>query len=47
MRLLTIHNLVYAQRLVAAGREAIVAGRYGAYRDAIMAGAAPWEAAQT
>ncbi len=46
VRLLTIHNLVYARELVAGGREAILAGRYGAYRDAIMAGAAPWEASQ-
>ena len=46
VRLLTIHNLVYSHELVAAGREAILAGRYGAYRDAIMAGATPWEAAQ-
>ena len=47
VRLLTIHNLVYSRELVAAAREAIVAGRYGNYRDAIMAGAAPWEAAAT
>lgn len=44
VRLLTVHNLVYAQRLVAGAREAIVAGRYGDYADAIMAGATPWEA---
>jgi queuine tRNA-ribosyltransferase len=44
VRLLTIHNLVYSQRLVAGAREAIVAGRLGAYREAIKAGAAPWEA---
>ncbi|HET6830142.1 MAG TPA: tRNA guanosine(34) transglycosylase Tgt, partial [Solirubrobacterales bacterium] len=45
VRLLTAHNLVYSQRLVAGARAAIVAGRYGAYREAIMSGAAPWEAA--
>jgi queuine tRNA-ribosyltransferase len=45
VRLLTIHNLVYSQRLVAGARVAIVAGRFGAYREAILAGAAPWEAA--
>jgi len=45
VRLLTIHNLVYIERLVAGAREAIIAGRYGAYRDAILAGAAPWDAA--
>ncbi|HEX2388449.1 MAG TPA: tRNA guanosine(34) transglycosylase Tgt [Solirubrobacterales bacterium] len=44
VRLLTIHNLVYSRELVAGAREAIVAGRFGGYRDAIMAGAAPWEA---
>ena len=44
VRLLTIHNLVYARELVAGGREAILAGRFAGYRDAIMAGAAPWEA---
>jgi len=43
-RLLTIHNLVYSQRLVAGARDAILAGRLGAYRDGIRAGAAPWEA---
>jgi queuine tRNA-ribosyltransferase len=47
VRLLTLHNLVYSRELVAGAREAIVAGRYGNYRDAIMAGAAPWEAAGT
>jgi queuine tRNA-ribosyltransferase len=47
VRLLTLHNLVYARELVAGAREAIVAGRYGNYRDAIMAGAAPWETAGT
>jgi queuine tRNA-ribosyltransferase len=45
VRLLTVHNLVYTERLVAAAREAILAGRFGAYRDAILAGAPPWEAA--
>jgi queuine tRNA-ribosyltransferase len=44
VRLLTIHNLVYSQRLVAGAREAIVAGRYADYAGAIMSGAAPWEA---
>ena len=43
-RLLTIHNLTYTAELMRGAREAIVAGGYGAYREAILAGAAPWEA---
>jgi len=42
VRLLTLHNLTYMERLVAAAREAIDAGRYAAYADAIKAGATPW-----
>jgi queuine tRNA-ribosyltransferase len=45
VRLLTIHNLVYSRELVAGARAAIVAGRFAGYRDAVLAGAAPWEAA--
>ena len=45
VRLLTIHNLVYSRELVARARAAIVAGRFAGYRDAVLAGAAPWEAA--
>jgi queuine tRNA-ribosyltransferase len=44
VRLLTIHNLVYTLEIVRGAREAIRAGSLGAYRDAILAGAAPWEA---
>jgi queuine tRNA-ribosyltransferase len=44
VRLLTIHNLVYTLEVVRGAREAIRAGSLGAYRDAILAGAAPWEA---
>ena len=43
VRLLTIHNLTYTAELMRGARAAIVAGRYAAYRDAILAGAAPWE----
>ena len=32
MRLLTLHNLTYLERLVAGAREAIAAGRFAAYR---------------
>jgi len=44
VRLLTLHNLVYVVELVGGARAAILAGRYARYRDAILAGAAPWEA---
>jgi queuine tRNA-ribosyltransferase len=44
VRLLTVHNLTYLERLVSGAREAIGAGRFGAYRDASLAGAAPWDA---
>jgi queuine tRNA-ribosyltransferase len=43
VRLLTLHNLVYCERLVAGARAAIEAGRFGVYRDAINDGAAPWD----
>ena len=44
VRLLTLHNLTYLERLVRGAREAIAASRYAAYREASLAGAAPWEA---
>ena len=34
----------YTAELMRGAREAIVAGGYRAYREAILAGAAPWEA---
>jgi queuine tRNA-ribosyltransferase len=43
-RLLTIHNLAYLQRLMAALRDAIDAGRLAEFAAAVYAGAAPWEA---
>ncbi len=43
-RLLTLHNLAFLERLVAGARAAITEGRFGGYRDAMLAGAAPWEA---
>ena len=43
-RLLTLHNLTFLERLVAGARTAIEAGRYDAYRAAVLGGAAPWEA---
>jgi queuine tRNA-ribosyltransferase len=45
VRLLSMHNLAYLERLVAGAREAIAGGRYDAYRRAILGGVAPWMAA--
>jgi queuine tRNA-ribosyltransferase len=44
VRLLTLHNLTYLERLVSGAREAIADGRFDAYREASLAGAAPWDA---
>ncbi len=41
-RLVTLHNLTFLERLVSGAREAIGAGRFDAYRGAILGGAAPW-----
>jgi len=43
MRLLTIHNLAYLQRLMAELRAAIDEGRLSQAAAAVRAGAAPWE----
>ena len=43
MRLLTIHNLSYLQRLMASLRDAIDAGRLAEASQAVWDGAAPWE----
>ena len=43
MRLLTIHNLAYLQRLMAELRDAIDEGRLAAAAAAVRDGAAPWE----
>ena len=40
-RLLTLHNLTFLERLVAGAREAIAAGRFDAYRAAVLGGTAP------
>jgi queuine tRNA-ribosyltransferase len=45
MRLLTIHNLAYLQRLMSELRDAIDAGRLPAAAKAVFDGAAPWELA--
>jgi queuine tRNA-ribosyltransferase len=44
VRLLTLHNLAFVERLVAGARGAIGAQRFGHYREAVLGGAAPWEA---
>jgi queuine tRNA-ribosyltransferase len=44
VRLLALHNLFYARAIVDGAREAIAAGRYDAYRAAIVGGVAPWGA---
>ncbi|HYU61772.1 MAG TPA: tRNA guanosine(34) transglycosylase Tgt [Solirubrobacterales bacterium] len=44
VRLLALHNLTFVERLVAGAREAIADGRFAAYREAVLGGAAPWEA---
>jgi queuine tRNA-ribosyltransferase len=43
MRIVTVHNLAYLQRLMAALRDAIDAGRLAEAAAAVRAGAAPWE----
>jgi queuine tRNA-ribosyltransferase len=42
VRLLTVHNLVYVERLMAGARAAIRAGVYEDYRVRLMSGVAPW-----
>jgi queuine tRNA-ribosyltransferase len=43
-RLLVVHNLTFMRELMEGAREAIAAGRFGDYRKAVIAGAAPWAA---
>ena len=45
VRLLVLHNLTYLERLVHGARGAIQAGRFDAYRHAILGGETPWSAA--
>jgi queuine tRNA-ribosyltransferase len=42
-RLLTLHNLTYMEQLTERSREAIEAGDYASYSDAVLGGAAPWK----
>lgn len=46
IRLVTLHNLNFMARLMEGIREAIGAGCLAEYRDAILGGAAPWEAVE-
>ncbi len=43
-RLLTEHNLAYTRELILGARRAIEAGGFAAYKEAVLAGAVPWEA---
>jgi queuine tRNA-ribosyltransferase len=45
VRLLVLHNLTYMHELTDRARTAIGAGRFDAYRAAVLAGLPPWEAA--
>lgn len=45
VRLLVLHNLTYMHELTGHARAAIEAGRFEAYRAAVLAGATPWDAA--
>jgi queuine tRNA-ribosyltransferase len=45
VRLIVLHNLTYMQELTRHARAAIAAGRFAAYRAAVLAGASPWDAA--
>jgi queuine tRNA-ribosyltransferase len=44
VRLLTTHNLAYTEAIVAGARDAITDKRFERYREAVLGGAAPWEA---
>lgn len=44
VRLITLHNLTYTEELLRGARAAIAAGELGAFRAAILSGAAPWQA---
>ncbi|HEY0318553.1 MAG TPA: tRNA guanosine(34) transglycosylase Tgt [Solirubrobacterales bacterium] len=44
VRLIVLHNLTYMRELTTRARAAIQAGRFDAYRAAVLAGAPPWAA---
>jgi queuine tRNA-ribosyltransferase len=43
VRLIVLHNLTYMRELTTHARAAIEAGRFDAYRAAVLGGSAPWE----
>ncbi len=45
VRLVTLHNLVYTERIMSGARLAIAAGTFAGFKSAILAGATPWEVA--
>jgi queuine tRNA-ribosyltransferase len=45
VRLLVEHNLGYMEQLMSGARDAISAGRFAAWGDAVLAGSSPWAAA--
>ncbi len=45
VRLLVEHNLSYMEQLMSEARQAISAGRFEAYGEAVLGGASPWDAA--
>ncbi len=45
VRLIVLHNLTYMHQLTGRARAAIEAGRFEAYRAAVLAGESPWGAA--
>jgi queuine tRNA-ribosyltransferase len=47
VRLLVLHNLTYMNQLTSRARTAIEAGRFDAYRTAVLAGSSPWDAANS
>ena len=44
VRLIVIHNLTYMHELTRHARAAIQAGSFASYREAVLGGAAPWDA---
>ncbi len=44
VRLIVLHNLVYMRELTEHARRAIAAGRFDAYRAAVLGGSTPWDA---
>jgi queuine tRNA-ribosyltransferase len=47
VRLIVLHNLTYMHQLTTHARAAIEAGKFDAYRTAILTGSSPWDAANS